>query len=109
MDEGEDILNAIARELVTEKGIRESAVLVWRSFGRHGKAQGHTSAECRTVVRPVGIVLSERRLCSPVTPSHFVSVWPLDKEAPRAGFSPGNSTRGSSQSWSSYLISKSNT
>ncbi len=32
MDEGEDILMAMARELVTEKGIGESAAAVWKSL-----------------------------------------------------------------------------
>ena len=32
IDEGDDILMAMARELVTEKGIGESATLVWKQL-----------------------------------------------------------------------------
>jgi hypothetical protein len=35
IDDGDDILMAMARELVTEKGIGESADLVWRELQKH--------------------------------------------------------------------------
>jgi hypothetical protein len=45
IDEGDDILMAMARELVTEKGIGESADAVWRLFRSRNSFQTEPAHE----------------------------------------------------------------
>ena len=60
MDQDDDVLTSLARELVTEKGIGERAAAVWRSFKRNIKS--------RPRIRPANSIQMLHRL-NPKRPS----------------------------------------
>jgi hypothetical protein len=69
IDEGDDILMAMARELVTEKGIGESADLVWRQLQRQqAEVFGvHALETSRPEIEPSAVTVPEV-IIPPVAP-----------------------------------------
>jgi len=70
MDEGEDILMAMARELVNEKGIGENAAAVWKRLQQEQQEVFGVRAEVEPKPEPESVVdfAFETAVSPPATP-----------------------------------------
>ena len=73
LEEDDDMLTAMARELVTEKGIGQSAAMVWRQIQAE-----HNNAVAPTITRieTTPVIEVEPRTTSPILPAQTVPVGP---------------------------------
>jgi hypothetical protein len=66
--EDDDLLMAMARELVTEKGIGESAEIIWRSIQEQNEAIGHAESGLAESLTEVGIPTESETIVPPQEP-----------------------------------------